>query len=105
MTCKGRSYPPFLFLNAAKRGRGMLVSTRAVTISGLVAMLTMAPALAKAPPEEVAKLGKELTAIGAVRAGNAEGTIPEWTGGSNFTDAQRRLTPTDIEKMPGDELA
>lgn len=32
--------------------------------------------------EEAAKLGSdELTPIGAERAGNAEGTIPEWTGG------------------------
>ncbi|MDT0496213.1 DUF1329 domain-containing protein [Algiphilus sp. W345] len=37
------------------------------------------PAMAKAPPEEVAKLGKELTPVGAQRAGNDDGTIPEWT--------------------------
>lgn len=37
------------------------------------------PAMAKAPPEEVAKLGKELTPVGAQRSGNDDGTIPEWT--------------------------
>ena len=31
--------------------------------------------------EEAAKLGTTLTPIGAEKAGNAEGTIPEWTGG------------------------
>jgi hypothetical protein len=31
--------------------------------------------------EEAAELGKSLTPVGAERAGNAEGTIPEWTGG------------------------
>jgi hypothetical protein len=36
------------------------------------------PAAAKAPPAEVAKLGKELTPVGAIRAGNQDGTIPEW---------------------------
>jgi hypothetical protein len=33
------------------------------------------------PEQEAAKLGRELTPIGAQRAGNAEGTIPAWTGG------------------------
>ena len=38
-------------------------------------------AFAAVTPEEAAQLGKNLTTIGAERAGNAEGTIPEWTGG------------------------
>ncbi len=32
-------------------------------------------------PEEAAQLGKTLTPLGAIKAGNKEGTIPEWTGG------------------------
>jgi hypothetical protein len=50
----------------------------------LVAAILLACALeATAVPtaEEAARLGKELTPIGAERAGNTEGTIPEWTGG------------------------
>ena len=31
--------------------------------------------------EEAARLGKDLTPVGAERAGNADGSIPEWTGG------------------------
>ena len=31
--------------------------------------------------EEIAKLGNELTPLGAIKAGNAEGTIPAWEGG------------------------
>ena len=38
-------------------------------------------ALAAVSPEEAAKLGNELTPTGAVRAANADGSIPEWTGG------------------------
>ena len=38
-----------------------------------------APAFAKVSPEEAAKLGTELTPIGAEKAGNKEGTIPAWT--------------------------
>ena len=38
-------------------------------------------ALAKVSPEQAAKLGNELTPVGAIRAGNSDGSIPEWTGG------------------------
>ncbi|HVF35171.1 MAG TPA: DUF1329 domain-containing protein [Candidatus Saccharimonadia bacterium] len=38
-------------------------------------------ALAIVPASEAAKLGKELTPTGAEQAGNADGTIPPWTGG------------------------
>lgn len=38
--------------------------------------------MAKVSPEEAAKLGgSELTPFGAEKAANADGTIPEWTGG------------------------
>ncbi|KIH76681.1 Protein of unknown function [Geoalkalibacter ferrihydriticus] len=32
-------------------------------------------------PEEIARLGNDLTPLGAEKAGNADGTIPPWTGG------------------------
>ncbi|NGP52656.1 DUF1329 domain-containing protein [Thioalkalivibrio sp. XN8] len=41
-----------------------------------------APAAAQGlSPAEVARLGNDLTPLGAIRAGNEAGTIPEWTGG------------------------
>ena len=36
---------------------------------------------ASVPEEVAARLGGDLTPVGAERAGNAAGTIPEWTGG------------------------
>ena len=48
---------------------GLVVATTA---------LFAATVQAKVSPEEAAKLGKELTPVGAERAGNAEGTIPAW---------------------------
>lgn len=53
---------------------------------GLAAALSLLPAtlLAKATPEELKKIGlegTELTPVGAIRAGNADGSIPAWTGG------------------------
>lgn len=50
-------------------------------IPAVASLLLGAPQMlaAKASPEEAAKLGKELTPVGAERAGNKAGTIPEWT--------------------------
>lgn len=44
-------------------------------------MLCTQLALATPTAEEAAELGKSLTPMGAIKAGNKEGTIPEWTGG------------------------
>jgi hypothetical protein len=41
----------------------------------------MASAWAGAMPDEVQRLGADLTPTGAVRAGNTDGRIPAWTGG------------------------
>jgi hypothetical protein len=54
------------------------------TATALAAALALAANAALAVPaeEEIARLGgPELTPVGAERAGNAEDTIPEWTGG------------------------
>ncbi|CAE6894301.1 MULTISPECIES: DUF1329 domain-containing protein [Pseudomonas] len=37
--------------------------------------------MAAVSPDEAAKLGTTLTPVGAEKAGNADGTIPAWTGG------------------------
>ncbi|MBP6902231.1 MAG: DUF1329 domain-containing protein [Burkholderiaceae bacterium] len=36
---------------------------------------------AKTPPDQLARLGKDLTPVGAERAGNKDGSIPAWDGG------------------------
>ncbi len=38
-------------------------------------------AMAQPSAEEIARLGNDLTPMGAVRAGNSDGTIPPWEGG------------------------
>ncbi|MEH6471752.1 MAG: DUF1329 domain-containing protein [Halopseudomonas sp.] len=45
------------------------------------ATLLSGPSLAAVSTEEAAKLGDTLTPIGAEKAGNADGSIPAWTGG------------------------
>ena len=51
-----------------------------LTASALCGAL-LAPAHAKVPPEQAARLGADLTPLGSERAGNADGSIPAWTGG------------------------
>ena len=44
-------------------------------------LLAAAPVAAKVPAEEAARLGQDLTPIGAQKAGNEDGSIPAWEGG------------------------
>jgi len=54
----------------------------------LVLLLQSGSASAKVTPEESAQLGgQQLTPMGAERAGNADSTIPAWTGGITSTPA------------------
>ncbi|QXP25938.1 DUF1329 domain-containing protein [Stutzerimonas stutzeri] len=55
-------------------------------LSVLAFSLLASSVMAAVSPEEAAKLGTSLTPLGAEKAGNADGTIPEWTGGLK-TDA------------------
>lgn len=47
----------------------------------LTSLLVCSQVPAKVPASQAAQLGKSLTPIGAVQAGNADGSIPAWTGG------------------------
>lgn len=46
-------------------------------------------ALAAVTPEQAAQLGKTLTPLGAEQAGNADGSIPAWTGGLQANSGQK----------------
>ncbi|PTU30975.1 DUF1329 domain-containing protein [Stenotrophobium rhamnosiphilum] len=54
---------------------------------------------ATATAAEAAKLCNELTCVGAVKAGNKDGTIPEWTGPSNFSEEQKTYTHAKLEEL------
>lgn len=58
------------------------------------------PTLAAVSPAEVAKLGTSLTPLGGEMAGNADGTIPAWTGGLPVDAA-----PVTDNGFPGDPYA
>ncbi len=57
-----------------------LTHMRAVILM-FVGLGLIAPLQAKVPAEQVARLGEDLTPLGSERAGNADGSIPAWTGG------------------------
>lgn len=75
--------------------------TTLAVLCALAASATSAGA--KVTAEQAAKLGDELTPVGAIRAGNAEGTIPAWDGG--ITSAPAGYQPGDHHPDPfvGDE--
>lgn len=57
-------------------------TTKYLLQSGALALSMLATSvMAAVSAEEAAKLGTTLTPLGAEKAGNADGTIPEWTGG------------------------
>src|SRR5690606_2790858 len=67
------------------RPAGRHPSAREQTVFKPIAMLLLAgcalQAQAAVSTFQAERLGRELTPLGAERAGNAEGTIPAWTGG------------------------
>ncbi|GAA0691024.1 DUF1329 domain-containing protein [Marinobacterium maritimum] len=56
-------------------------------IIGGAVLMGLSSAQAAVPVDEAEKLKSTLTPFGAERAGNAEGTIPEWTGGLSAAPA------------------
>ncbi len=58
---------------------------------------------AKMSPEEIARLDKDLTPMGGERAGNADGTIPAWTGGITTPPAGYQPGMHYIDPFPDDK--
>jgi hypothetical protein len=53
--------------------------------------------------EEAARLGQDLTPVGAERAGNADGTIPEWNGGLTQAPANWQRGQDRPDLFPGEK--
>ncbi|WP_215397579.1 DUF1329 domain-containing protein [Rheinheimera oceanensis] len=60
-------------------------------ISSAIALVLSCSVAAKITPEQAARLGNDLTPLGAEKAGNADGSIPAWNGG--ITAAPAGYTP------------
>ena len=63
--------------------------------------LGIGQAWAGAQPDQIHRLSEDLTPMGSERAGNADGTIPEWTGG--ITEAPAGYSPGDHHPNPWPE--
>ena len=59
-------------------------------------------ALAAVGDQEAAKLGKELTPVGAEKAGNKDGSIPEWKGG--VPKGKHKLGDARVDPFAGDKV-
>jgi hypothetical protein len=59
----------------------MPMHIRSTSLAICTAWIAATPALAAISPDEAARLGADLTPLGAEEAGNPAGTIPAWDGG------------------------
>lgn len=66
--------------------------------------LASASASAKVSDEDAAKLEKELTPFGAVRAANKDGSIPSWTGGIKSAPAGYTVGDHHVDPFPEDKV-
>lgn len=79
------------------------MKTLSTAIAAALFTVQVLSAQAAVPADQAAKLGDSLTPVGAERAGNADGSIPQWDGGlktnAGTADSQGRLTnPFAAEK-------
>lgn len=64
----------------------------------LVLISASGVSLAKVPQAQIDRLGKDLTPLGSERAGNADGSIPAWTGG--LSSPPSHVTVVEGENLP-----
>ncbi|MGB1197495.1 MAG: DUF1329 domain-containing protein [Thalassotalea sp.] len=60
--------------------------------------------VAKVDAEQAKKLSGELTPMGAVKAGNADGSIPEWTGGITSAPKGYKVGQHHADPYPDDKV-
>ncbi len=65
---------------------------------------SVSSAFAGVPGQVAARLGQDLTPVGAERAGNADGTIPEWTGGLQTPPPGYAPGMHHIDPFPEDQV-
>lgn len=74
-------------------------------VAGVAAVLVgfSTQSLAKVTEAEAARLDKDLTPLGAERAGNASGTIPAWTGGLKTPPGNWKAGDVEVNPYPDDQ--
>ena len=77
---------------------------RAVRLALTVAIAAGSAAHAAVSEQDAAQLGKTLTPVGAERAGNRDGTIPEWKGGTTSAPAGWKPGQKRVDPFAGDKV-
>lgn len=78
---------------------------RAASIGCALALALVAfPSWAKVSADEAARLTKDLTPMGAERAGNADGTIPPWDGGITTPPPGYKAGTHHVNPFAGDQV-
>jgi len=84
----------------AERRAANARAAQASTAGSGVADSSAASGVIARTPENIARLGNELTPMGSPRAGNAAGTIPAWDGGLTREDWPAGYSPGDRHPNP-----
>jgi hypothetical protein len=78
------------------------IYTKAALCAALA--LSVTTTVAKVPDSELARLDNDLTPMGSERAGNAAGTIPEWTGGYSRSTGEETVSSHLADPFPDDPV-
>ena len=78
------------------------IYTKAAIAAALA--LSVTAAVAAVPESELARLDGDLTPMGSERAGNAAGTIPEWTGGYSRSSEDHTGVTHLSDPFPDDQI-
>lgn len=82
-----------------------MLRRKIVVISGAVALtIVTGTVLAALTPNEIARLGADLTPLGGERAGNADGSIPAWDGGIKSAPAGFKSGGHHPDPFPNDRI-
>lgn len=76
----------------------MTFKSTTLLVASALSMSWSIAALAAVSAEEAARLGKDLTPMGAEKAGNNDGSIPAWTGG--IASADNRYSNPFVDEQP-----
>lgn len=79
--------------------RKLALITSAITLA-----LSISVADAKVSEAEAAKLGNELTPLGGEKAGNADGSIPAWSGGITAPPVGYKVGDHHLDPFPEDKV-
>ena len=75
-----------------------------ITTLVLLSSLALLAANGAAPQDGAERLGKDLTPVGAIKAGNKDGSIPAWDGGLTKPVAGWSSGDHYVDPFPGDKI-